>query len=105
VAAIDPAPAPEVLARLLNGSKFNFLIVSAASDARKLDRVILTERTEGYIAPLPLPENDPAAQEVAPVPEPPNVANVPVQPPPVQPPPSGPSNPQPEPPEQNAPNQ
>ena len=104
VAAIDPAPAPEVLARLLNGSKFNFLIVSAESDARKLERVILTERTEGYIPPLPMPENDPTAQEVAPVPEPPNVAPPPMQPP-TQPPPAGPSNPQPEPPEQNAPNQ
>lgn len=104
VAAIDPAPAPEVLARLLNGSKFNFLIVSAESDARKLERVILTERTEGYIAPLPMPENDPTAQEVAPVPEPSNVMPPPNQPP-VQPPPAGPSNPQPEPPGQNAPNQ
>ena len=103
VAAIEPAPAPEVLARLLNGSKFNFLIVSAATDARKLERVILTERTEGYIAPLPMPENDPVAQEVAPVPEPSNVVPPPNQPP-VQPPPAGPSNPQPDPPEQNAPN-
>ncbi len=90
-ADIEPAPAPEVLARLLNGSKFNFLIVSAADDARKLDRVILTARTEGYIPPLPMPENDPAAQEVAPVPDPPNVA----------PPPTGPSNPQPDPPPPN----
>lgn len=101
VAQIDPAPAPEVLARLLNGSKFNFLILSAPDDSRKLDRVILTARTETYTPPLPMPESDPAAQEAAPVPEPPNVANVPVQPPPVQPPPQGPSNPQPEPAPQN----
>jgi hypothetical protein len=94
VADIDPAPAPEVLARLLNGSKFNFLIVSAASDARKLERVILTERTEGYIAPVPMPEDDPVAQEVAPGPEPPNVVPAPMPPPP-QP------NPEPQPPQPN----
>jgi len=32
VAEIGPASAPEVLSRLLNGSKFNFLILSSASD-------------------------------------------------------------------------
>ncbi|SRR5579871_120381 len=47
VAEIEPAPAPEVLARLLNGSKFNFLILSAGEDARGLGRVILSYRTEG----------------------------------------------------------
>ena len=34
VADIPPAPAPEVLAQLLNGSRFNFLILSAAQDPR-----------------------------------------------------------------------
>ena len=47
VAEIEPAPAPEVLARLLNGSKFNFLILSAGDDSRGLGRVILSYRTEG----------------------------------------------------------
>ena len=47
VADIDPGPAPEVLARLLNGSRFNFLILSSAADARGLDRVILSPRGEG----------------------------------------------------------
>lgn len=52
-ADIEPAPAPEVLARLLNGSKFNFMIVSSPSDPTKLDRVILSTRTEGnFVAPL-----------------------------------------------------
>src|SRR5205823_804416 len=41
VADIGPAPAPEVLARLLNGSGFNFLILSSPSDPRILERVIL----------------------------------------------------------------
>jgi len=53
VADIAPAPAPEVLARLLNGSRFNFLILSAANDPGKLDRVILSARAEGAILALP----------------------------------------------------
>ncbi|MGB7598789.1 MAG: AMIN domain-containing protein [Candidatus Sulfotelmatobacter sp.] len=47
VAALGPAPAPEVLSHLLNGSKFNFLILSSANDPRSLDRVILSARPEG----------------------------------------------------------
>jgi len=50
-ADIEPGPAPEVLARLLNGSKFNFLILSAVNDPRQLDRVILSVRPEGFVAP------------------------------------------------------
>jgi hypothetical protein len=55
IVAVDiaPAPAPEVLARLLNGSRFNFLILSAANDPRQLDRVILSTRAEGAVMPLP----------------------------------------------------
>jgi hypothetical protein len=47
VAEIGPASAPEVLSRLLNGSKFNFLILSSATDPGTLDRVILSARPEG----------------------------------------------------------
>jgi hypothetical protein len=50
---LGPAPAQEVLAHLLHGSKFNFLILNAASDPKKLDRVILTPRTEGGVTTLP----------------------------------------------------
>jgi len=58
-ADLGPAPAPEVLARLLNGSKFNFLILNNASDPTKLDRVILSTRTEGnFVAPLPQVQNN-----------------------------------------------
>jgi hypothetical protein len=68
VAEIGPAPAPEVLAQLLNGSKFNFLILNAASDPRQLDRVILTPRPEGVFSPSPSaqrvqPDNDDASSE------------------------------------------
>jgi AMIN domain len=53
VVDIGPAPAPEVLAQLLNGSRFNFLILSSSSDPRALDRVILSSRPEG---PMPQPQ-------------------------------------------------
>jgi hypothetical protein len=47
VADLGPAPAQEVLAQLLNGSNFNFLILNSANDPRQLDRVILTPRSGG----------------------------------------------------------
>jgi len=69
VAEIEPGLAPEVLARLLNGSKFNFLILSAPNDPRQLDRVILSMRTEGnFLAPSAQPNvsqmnDDPPIEE------------------------------------------
>ena len=81
VAEIAPAPAPEVLARLLNGSRFNYLILSAASDPHQLDRVILSMRTDGgYTPPPPQDEaqSDTPAQE-----EPPAARNEPATNPPV----------------------
>jgi hypothetical protein len=74
VAEIDPAPAPEVLARLLNGSKFNFLILSAANDPQQLDKVILSTRPEMNFVPspggvqrniAPPPSDEPADEEPA----------------------------------------
>jgi hypothetical protein len=59
---LGPAPAQEVLARLLHGSKFNFLILNAANDPKKLDRVILTPRTEGVTTLPPLQTADQASQ-------------------------------------------
>jgi antitoxin (DNA-binding transcriptional repressor) of toxin-antitoxin stability system len=59
VADIAPGPAPEVLARLLNGSRFNFLIVSSATDPRALDRVILSPRGESAgSVPFPVQSSD-----------------------------------------------
>jgi hypothetical protein len=79
VADIEAAPAPEVLARLLNGSKFNFLILSSPNDSRLVDKVILTTRTQEYVAPLPLADDDPNAGNLAPVENSPS-ADAPVQP-------------------------
>ncbi len=70
VVDLGPAPAQEVLAHLLHGSKFNFLIVNAAGDTTKLDRVILTSRTESGPVPLPpLQPDNSADQEPAPQPQ------------------------------------
>jgi AMIN domain len=72
VAEIEPAPASEVLARLLNGSKFNFLIMSAGDDPRALGRVILSYRTEGgenMPSPAVVQAGDDPPAEDAPAPE------------------------------------
>jgi hypothetical protein len=78
VADLGPATAPEVLAHLLNGTKFNFLILSSANDPSLLDRVILSERPEGAMAASrPLPQiqtredDDEAADRGTPPPPPP----------------------------------
>ena len=86
VVEIADGPAPEVLARLLNGSKFNFLIMSGANDPRKLDRVILTARSEGGVQPLPPVQNEDAEDEAPQPPAP--VQSVPAHtgpPPPIVP--------------------
>jgi hypothetical protein len=52
VADLGPGPAQEVLAHLLNGSRFNFLILNSANNPQQLDRVILTPRGEGMEMPV-----------------------------------------------------
>jgi len=71
VADLGPAPAQEVLAHLLNGSRFNFLILNSATNPAQLARVILTPRGEGMAVPLsPVPTGDDTGDEMA-IPEPP----------------------------------
>ncbi len=89
VAEIAPGPAPEVLARLLNGSRFNFLILSAVDDPQKLHRVILSARPEGGYAASPIPQfqnqvqnNDSEGDDPASTNPPPNHTPAPVQVPP-----------------------
>lgn len=72
-ADLGPAPAAEVLAHMLNGSKFNFLILSSADSPGGLDRVILTPRGEGgggnALQPMPMPvpvqNDDPGDEDAA----------------------------------------
>ena len=87
VVDLGPAAAPEVLAQLLHGSNFNFLILSSTKDPRQLDRVILTPRTEGGVMPLAQVQannnNEPAADDVPPAqvqPAPPPVVTRPPDP-------------------------
>lgn len=104
VTELGPAPAAEVLARLLNGSKFNFLILNSVNDPRQLDRVVLSVRSEiNSVAPPAPAANDDASSEdqlVAPPPAPalPNPSPGP------QPPPAGQQQPPPQP-DENAPDQ
>jgi hypothetical protein len=60
VVNLGPAPAPEVLSQLLNGSKFNFVILSSPKNPAALDQVILSPRSEAPVqaqaAPPPPPE-------------------------------------------------
>lgn len=60
VADLGPAPAPEVLTSLLNGSNFNFLIMSSPDNPQVLDRVILSQRAGGAVTPLAQMQTDDA---------------------------------------------
>ena len=62
VADLGPAPAPEVLAQLLNGSQFDFLILGSPTDPKALNRVILSSRTDGPMS-SPLPQLQPLVDE------------------------------------------
>ena len=94
-ADIPPSPAAEALAKLLNGSQFNFLILNSANDPRQLDRVILSARSEGgFVSPPPPPTQEAEPDmtlEEPPVPPPgqplqgPNPENAPPPVPPGQP--------------------
>lgn len=66
VVDLGPASAPEVLSKLLYGSQFNFLILSAANDPSRLDRLILSPRADSATMPLPPMPTEEAAQDVAP---------------------------------------
>lgn len=73
-ADLGPAPAREVLASLLDGSPFNFIVVGSARDPNILRSVVLTPRTPGG-ASAPSPASvqttpEPTAVDISP-PEPP----------------------------------
>lgn len=73
VAEIAPAPAAEAVARLLNGSRFNFLILNSATDPRQLDRVILSTRNVsdgGFAQPPPQTQEDDNTADEQPPPPP-----------------------------------
>jgi hypothetical protein len=63
VARLGPAPAREVMAELLNGSRFNYILLGSPADANALVRVVLVAKT-----PDTPPPGDAAAASGAPAP-------------------------------------
>lgn len=76
VANYGPGPAEQVIAALLNGSRFNFVTVGDPANPAKLSSVILMPRTGGVPqnpAPAPYrqqPAQQPQPQALAPQPQP-----------------------------------
>jgi AMIN domain len=81
---LGPGPAAEVLSQLLNGSRFNFMILSAENNPLQIERVILSPKADVLVTPFPPSgvaaqrddEDDEAPVPPAPV-RPPPVANAP----------------------------
>jgi hypothetical protein len=97
-------PVRDALTSLLNGSRFNFIIVGADGDPAKVKSVILSYRGAGGMSqPVVAPQPEPAATESQPEPEPPPQD---MQPQPDMPPPPPDGQAQPEaPPQEGAPPQ
>jgi hypothetical protein len=55
VANLGPAPGPQVLAALLNGSRFNYVFVGTDSDRGGLSQVLLTAKEGAAASPAPEP--------------------------------------------------
>jgi len=47
--SLGPASPREVIAQLLNGSRYNFIIVGADNDANKVERLLLTPKSQGGV--------------------------------------------------------
>jgi len=52
---IGPGPAQEVMAELLNGSRFNYVLLGSAEDPKALTRVVLVPRSAAEMANHPAP--------------------------------------------------
>src|SRR6266568_2160833 len=75
IANLGPAPARDVLTALLNGSRFNFILVGSDRDATQLKSVILTARGEGASQPaieIPATQSDPEPPPPQEMPPPPD---------------------------------
>jgi hypothetical protein len=53
VTSLGPGPAREIVAELLNGSRFNYVLLGSPSDANQLTRVVLVARTSPEVAAAP----------------------------------------------------
>lgn len=75
-ASFGPGPARDVLAALLNGTHFNYVMVGSASNPGALERIVLMPRTAGSVVPVnqaqvtvPPPQNNPYTQWIRQQPE------------------------------------
>jgi hypothetical protein len=64
---LGPGPARDVVAELLNGSHFNYVLLGSPSDASQLTRVVLVAKTGSETTPPP-PGNGPAEAVTSPPP-------------------------------------
>lgn len=64
VTNLGPGPAPFVVAALLNGSHFNYVLLGAPSDANTLTRVVLVAKSGPDTTPAP-PAQTPVANAVS----------------------------------------
>ena len=71
IAVIGPAPIREALVSLLNGSRFNFIMVDSEREPGKLKSVILTYRGAGGMSQPAMASPEPAVSQAEPEPEPP----------------------------------
>ena len=65
--SLGPASPREVISQLLNGSRYNFIILGGNGDANGVAKLILTPKTAGGVIPQAEPD-DPAAAMPDPVP-------------------------------------
>jgi hypothetical protein len=66
VGQFGPGPAREVLASLLNGSRFNYVLLGSPQDPTSLDRVVLLKKSSGTDQPGGASEGTNTAQVIAP---------------------------------------
>ncbi len=70
MAGIPPLPLREALVSLLNGSRFNFIMVDSEHEPGKLKSVILTYRGAGGISQPAIAAPEPPVADTPPEPEP-----------------------------------
>jgi hypothetical protein len=76
VTHLGPGPAREIVADLLNGSRFNYVLLGAPGDDTALTRVVLVAKTanEGVIPNQPAPLSQPGMAQVTSPPQQPQEA-------------------------------
>jgi len=68
VTHLGPGPARDVLASLLNGSHFNYVMLGSPTQADKVDRIILTSKSGGTPDASPVPAPPPGRGSAVSVP-------------------------------------